>query len=103
MNRIKRATALLCAVAGMSLTLTACNNTQTTAAECAYVISNGYFDAKHIKDFVLPGNRVNTHNTQVKYVPCNARNFIVTTRAGDFDRHEPVAAKTAPGKNQPAM
>lgn len=102
-TRTKKAITFLMVLAGLALTLTACNNTQTTAAECAYVISNGYFDAKHIQDFVLPGNRVNTHNTQVKYVPCNARNFIITTRQGDFDRHEPVTAKTAPGKGTPAM
>lgn len=93
--RVRR-TAIVALGAVLAMTgLAGCNNTKTSAAECAYVIQNGYFDAKHIQDIVLPGNRVNTHNTQVSYVPCNARNFIITTRKDVGDRSDPVRAKTA--------
>lgn len=103
MRTTRKTAAMVAGVLALLPVLAACQNTQTTAAECAYVIDHNYFDAKHIKDFVLPGNRVNTNNTTVDYVPCNARNFIITTRPGDFDRHEPVQAKTRVGEKAPAM
>lgn len=95
MNRIKKSITFLMVLAGLALTLTACNNTQTEASACAYVIQNGYFDAKHVKDIVHPGGRVNTHNTTVRELPCNARNYRFG-KNNDADVTQPITAKAGP-------
>jgi hypothetical protein len=76
--------------------LTAGNNTQTTVSQSAYVIHNGYFDARHVEDIVHPGQRVNTNNTTVRFVYANARNWIVSSsKDANVDQHTPIQAKTA--------
>lgn len=79
----------------LATTMAACNNTQTTVSQSAYVIHNGYFDARHVEDIVHPGQRVNTTNTTVRFVYANARNWIVSTsKDANVDQHTPIQAKT---------
>ena len=96
-KNLKRAAGLLVATIAATVGLTACSNVQTEAATCAYVIQNGYFDAKHIKDIAYPGERVNTNNVTVREVPCNARNYEVGP-GGDVE--EPFTAKTGVVKDK---
>lgn len=85
--------ALVVAIAG-------CSNTQTFASQCAYQIQNGYFDARHVKDILHPGERKNTNNTTVRYVYCNARNYLVSgAKDANVDQRAPIEARTAPGNN----
>lgn len=77
--------------------LSACHNVQTFASQCAYVIQNGYFDQRHVKDILLPGQRYNGNNVTTRYVYCNARNYVVNTRSGDLT--DPIQAKTKAGSN----
>jgi hypothetical protein len=89
---------LLPLLALVGVLLAGCNNTQTYASQCAYQIQNGYFDARHVKNILHPGERKNTNNSQTRYVYCNARNYIVTKQQDVGDLHTPITAKT--GKNQ---
>lgn len=102
LTRTKKVITFVMVIAGLALTLTACNNTQTEASACAYVIQNGYFDAKHVKDIVHPGGRVNTHNTTVREVPCNARNYRFGTN-DDADVRNPVPAKAGGTDGTPVL
>lgn len=82
-------------LAAMMLVVAACSNTQTFASQCAYVIKNGYFDARHVEDILHPGERKNTNNTTVRYVYCNARNYLVSTASdANVDQHTPIQART---------
>lgn len=92
MKRLLYIIPLLAVVIGMA----ACSNTQTTVSQSAYVIHNGYFDARHVEDIVHPGQRVNTTNTTVRYIYANARNWIVSTsKDANVDQHTPIQARTA--------
>jgi hypothetical protein len=84
---------LLALVVGVA----ACSNTQTFASQCAYVIHNGYFDARHTEAILHPGERQNTSNTTVRFVYCNARNYIVSEgQDANVDQHSPIQARTGP-------
>lgn len=72
--------------------LSACGKVQTTTAQCAVLIHNGYFDSRHVEAVVLPGQRHSKNNVQVHYLYCNARNYIVGPNG---DLTSPIQAKTA--------
>jgi hypothetical protein len=77
-----------------------CGNTQTFASQCAFQIQNGYFDARHVKDILHPGERVNSNNVKERFVYCNARNYLVSTaKDANVDQHSAIQARTAPGSN----
>jgi hypothetical protein len=79
------------------LVATGCSNTQTFASQCAYVIHNGYFDARHVERIMHPGERKNTQNTTVRYVYCNARNYLVSSnKDANVDQHTAIQARTGP-------
>jgi hypothetical protein len=81
----------------IAATVAACSNTQTFASQCAYVIHNGYFDARHVENIMHPGERQNTQNTTVRYVYCNARNYLVSeTKDANVDQHTAILARTGP-------
>lgn len=81
----------------IAATVAACSNTQTFASQCAYVIHNGYFDARHTEAILHPGERQNTNNTTVRFVYCNARNWIVSTgKDANVDQRTPILARTGP-------
>jgi hypothetical protein len=81
----------------IAATVAACSNTQTFASQCAYVIHNGYFDARHTEAILHPGERKNTSNTTVRFVYCNARNYLVSTdKDANVDQHTPIQARTGP-------
>lgn len=78
--------------------LAACQNVQTFSSQCAYIIHNGYFDARHVEQILLPGERGNHNNATVRYVYCNARNFRIQP-GGDVPGVDHISAKTAPSSN----
>src|SRR3954453_11408866 len=81
----------------LAATVAACSNTQTFASQCAYVIHNGYFDARHVERIMHPGERKNTNNTTVRYVYCNARNYLVSSSSdANVDQHTAIQARTGP-------
>jgi hypothetical protein len=91
---------LAAALAAIGLVVTGCSNTQTFASQCAYQIQDGYFDARHVKDILHPGERKNTNNTTVRYVYCNARNYLVSAaKDANVDQRTPIATRTGPGSN----
>jgi hypothetical protein len=96
---VKKIALLLVLAIGALLGLSACSNVQTEAATCAYVIQNGYFDAKHVRHIAYPGERVNTNNVTVREAPCNARNYIIGKGSGDYDGV--LQAKTGQEKSTP--
>jgi hypothetical protein len=99
MKRLFKALFALACLGGLALFATACNNTQTYASQCAYQIQNGYFDARHVKDILHPGERKNSNNVTTRYVYCNARNFVWSTKPSSVaDVHSPIEART--NKNQ---
>lgn len=75
--------------------LSSCSNVQTTTAQCAVLIHNGYFDARHVEAILLPGQRHNSNNVTTHYIYCNARNYIVGAN-GDDPNTKFISAKTAP-------
>lgn len=95
---MKKILIALCFIPAVML-LSACNNTQTFASQCAYHIGNGYFDARHVQNILHPGERKNSNNVTTRYVYCNARNYIVAqSKDATADQYTPIEAKT--GKNQ---
>lgn len=96
-KRGRRALALTLALAAGTIGLAACSNVKTYSSQCAYIIHNGYFDAHHVEQILLPGQQSHKSNTTPRYVYCNARNFIVKPGAGDLTT--PIQAKTAAATN----
>jgi hypothetical protein len=97
-RRLVRVTGLIVGALALAGTLTSCS-ADTYASQCAYVIGNGAGDNHELKDIIYPNTKVTTGDDDVKLVPCNARNFIVTDKADVGDRHDPAVGKTKAGED----
>lgn len=99
MNIFKRTVIGVVAMATGVLGLSACSAYQAKAfpSQCIYLLQHGWGDAHHLKDIVYPGQRENAANDSLKYVYCNARNFLVGQSGGD--EPTPITVRTKTGVN----
>lgn len=96
MRRRKSVALLVVLTVGATLGLTACSQAKARASQCAYIISNGYLDARHIQHIIHPGEKASTNNAYPKYVYCNARNYLVRP---DGDLTSPLTGRTEPNSD----
>lgn len=82
---------------GMALSLSACSQAKAYASQCIYVIQKNWFDAKHIKNILHPGQRANSTGDTKRYIYCNARNYLV--HQGSQDRGTPIIVRTKTNKD----
>ena len=100
MNRknLVRAGGALTAAAALTLALGACS-AKAYASQCAVIVGNGVGDSRDVKDVLLPGEKVSKGDDEDWYLPCNARNFVITSDTDHGDRHTAVIAKTGPSED----
>jgi hypothetical protein len=84
--------------------LTACSSANAFPSQCAYVIGDGAGDSHQIKQIIRPGGRVDDKGDDlVEFVPCNARNFLITDQEKTGDRQSPALGRTAASGKEPAL
>lgn len=93
-KRIFRGAAALVGAVALILALGACS-AKAYASQCAFVVGNGVGDSRDVKDVLWPGEKVSRGDDEDFYIPCNARNYVITSDKDHGDRHVPVVAKTA--------
>ena len=92
---MKRVVGLVTAAILGVMGLTACTSTQTQTSQCAIVVQNGLQQNHGVKKVVYPNESyTTTGNNDEWYVPCNARNYIITASQDHGDRHDPAIAMT---------
>lgn len=91
MRRKTAGTALAVLIAGLALS--GCS-AKAQADQCAFVVGNGVGDTRQVKHVELPGEKVNKGDDEDYYIPCNARNYIITNDPDAGDRHTPIQART---------
>lgn len=99
---IKRIAALLALLMIGLIGLSACGTARAYSSQCAFIIGDGVGDNRDVKKVVYPGTRFSVGDDIVRFVPCNARNFIIANRENNRDRTNPVEAKTAATETKPA-
>lgn len=97
-KKLKKAALLLVGLIAAVAALTGCS-AKAYASQCAFIVGNGAGDARQVKDVLLPGQKVNKGDDDDYYIPCNARNYVITPDNDHGDRHTPVTAKTGPSEN----
>lgn len=84
--------------------LTACSTANAYPSQCAYIIGNGGGDNHQIKEIIRPGGRVeNLGDDIAEFVPCNARNFLITDAEDTGDRKAPALGRTKATATEPAL
>lgn len=84
-----------------SIVLAGCSSAQTQTSQCGWIITNGFQQSHGVKRVIYPNESVaKGNNDQVWYVPCNARNYIISQNGDSAgDRHNPTVAKTGNAKD----
>lgn len=98
---VRRASIFAALMLGLGAAATGCA-TKAYSSQCAFVIGDGVNDNRQVKQIIYPGTGVDVGDDIVRFVPCNARNFIIADRPENRDRTMPVGAKTKAGEGQPA-
>ena len=102
---MKKTTRLAALVMGAVLpfVLVACNDSKAYGSQCAYVIGNGSGDSHQIKAILHPGDTVPNKGDDIdEFIPCNARNFIITNQSNTGDRYTPSLGRTNESPSYPA-